>query len=227
MMVEEMTAGRIVDVNESGVLTIKANAPSLDRALIRKYQDCTIILNDGRHITPEQRRKVYALLGEIDEYVNGMRTAGGTEEQKEFLKIEFMLHRMSDAERKMFSLADCSVTTAREFITFVIDFILANDIPTRFPLMEQCEDIGRYVYACLVNKKCAICGRKCDLHHVDQVGMGNNRNEVHHLGRRALPLCREHHTEIHTIGLKAFTAKYHLEPVEIDKKICKLYHLKE
>ena len=67
----------------------------------------------------------------------------------------------------------------------------------------------------------------CDLHHVDQIGMGKDRNEVHHLGRRALPLCREHHTEILTIGLKAFTAKYHLEHVEIDKRICKTYKLKE
>ena len=226
-MIQEHIVGEIVDIDEYGTMTIKAGVPSLDRALLRKYKSCEIVLDDGRRISPQQRRKIYALIGEIDEYVNGMRTAGGTEEQKEFLKIEFMLHRMSDAERKMFSLADCSVTTAREFISFVIDFILANDIPTRFPLMEQCEDIGRYVYACLVNKKCAICGRKCDLHHVDQVGMGNNRNEVHHLGRRALPLCREHHTEIHTIGHEAFTAKYHLEPVEIDKKICKLYHLKE
>ena len=157
-MIQEHILGTITDLSETGELTIKAGAPDIDRAVLRQYRTCEIILDDGRKISPQQRRKVYALLGEIDEYVNGIRTAEGVEEQKRLLKLEFMLKRMSKTERQLFSLADTDVTTAREFITFVIDFIVANDIPTRIPLLEQCEDIGRYVYACLVNKRCCICG---------------------------------------------------------------------
>lgn len=228
-MVEEQITGKVTDIDETGTLTIKASVPSIDRALLRQYRDCIIVLDDGRHINAQQRRKIYALIGEIDEHVNGIRTAAGMDEQKQLLKMEFMLKRMTDAERRMFSLSDCSVTTASNFIGFLIEFILANDIPTKFPLVEQADDVGRYVYACLLNKKCAVCGRKADLHHAEgsHVGNGFNRDEVHHLGREALPLCREHHTECHAMPEADFLEKYHLEPVKLDERLCKIYKLKK
>ena len=228
-MVEEQITGKVTGIDEAGTLTIKASVPSIDRALLRQYRDCIIVLDDGRHINAQQRRKIYALIGEIDEHVNGIRTAAGMDEQKQLLKMEFMLKRMTDAERRMFSLSDCSVTTASNFIGFLIEFILANDIPTKFPLVEQADDVGRYVYACLLNKKCAVCGRKADLHHAEgsHVGNGFNRDEVHHLGREALPLCREHHTECHAMPEADFLEKYHLEPVKLDERLCKIYKLKK
>lgn len=224
-MVQEHVAGLITDIDADGTLTINACVPSIDRALLRQYRECTIILQDERRITSRQRAAIYALLGEVDEYVNGIRTDAGREEQKQLLKMEFMLKRMTDAERRMFSLSDCSVTTARAFIDFIVEFIIANDIPTKLRLSEQCEDIAQYVYACLVHKKCAVCGRRADLHHVDAVGMGNDRNKVNHIGRECLPLCREHHSLWHQMGGDSFFEKYHLEPVRIDEKIAKIYHL--
>ena len=228
-MVQEHVAGLITDIDADGTLTINACVPSIDRALLRQYRECTIILQDERRITPRQRAACYALLGEIDEYVNGIRSEAGREEQKNFLKLDFMLKRMTDAERRMFSLSDCSVTTARAFIDFLIEFIIANDIPVRFSLAEKAEDIGQYVYACLVHKKCAVCGRHADLHHAEgsHVGSGFNRNEVHHLGREALPLCRAHHEEVHRTGEAEFLEKYHLEPVKLDERLCKIYKLKK
>jgi hypothetical protein len=77
-----------------------------------------------------------------------------------------------------------------------------------------------------MNKKCAVCGKKTELHHVDHVGMGYNRNEICHIGMRCLPLCREHHMEAHSIGQTAFDAKYHLEPIAIDEKIAQKYRLR-
>ena len=228
-MVQEHVAGLITDIDADGTLTINACVPSIDRALLRQYRECTIILQDERRITSRQRAAIYALLGEVDEYVNGIRTDAGREEQKQLLKMEFMLKRMTDAERRMFSLSDCSVTTARAFIDFLIEFIIANDIPTKLRLSEQCADIAHYVYACLVHKKCAVCGRHADLHHAEgsHVGSGFNRNEVHHLGREALPLCRAHHDEAHRTGEAEFLEKYHLEPVKLDERLCKIYKLKK
>ena len=226
-MVQEHISGIITDLDENGTLTINACVPDFQRALLRQYHECTIILQDGRTITPKQRAACYALLGEIDEYVNGIRSEAGREEQKNFLKLDFMLKRMTDAERRMFSLSDCSVTTARAFIDFLIEFIIANDIPVRFSLAEKAEDIGQYVYACLVHKKCAVCGRHADLHHVDAVGMGNDRNKVNHIGRKCLPLCREHHSLWHQMGGDSFFERYHLEPVRIDERLCKIYKLKK
>ena len=223
-MVNEHVLGRIERIFEDGTMEIIAPIPDMDRALLRKYTECEIVLDDGRRISSRQRAKIYALLGSIDEYVNGIRTDAGREEQKQLLKMEFMLKRMTDAERRMFSLSDCSVTTARAFIDFLIEFIIANDIPVRFSLAEKAEDIEHYVYACLVHKKCAVCGKKADLHHAEgsHVGNGFNREEVHHLGREALPLCRKHHDECHGMPEREFLEKYHLAPVKLDEKLCKV-----
>lgn len=227
-MIQEHAEGEIKDILEDGTAVIHAALPDLDRALLRDYGKVEIILPDGRRISPEQRRKVYALIGEVAEYVDGIRNAGTIESAKKTLKMEFLLSRMEGMERRLFSLATCDVTTAREFINFLVDFIVENDIPTRIPLIENCEDIERYVYACLMSKKCAVCGRHADLHHCDGgvIGMGGNREKVNHIGRPALPLCREHHTEIHAVGQEDFLKRYIIEPVRIDERIAKVYRLK-
>ena len=226
-MVNEHALGRIVDIDEAGVATIKATLPNLMHALDRHYDEVEIILPDGRRITPRQRRMIYALLAEISEYINGVRDADSLEETKDMMKLGFALERMESMERKLFSLSDVDETTATMFISFIIDFILKHDIPTKISLLDNNDDIAHFVYACLANKKCCICGKHADLHHVDAVGSGNNRNEIHHLGRLALPLCREHHTESHKAGQQSFMAKYHLEPIALDEKLCKIYGLKK
>lgn len=76
---------------------------------------------------------------------------------------------------------------------------------------------------CLVYKKCCISGKRAELHHVDKVGMGRNRNEITHIGMKALPLSRKYHIEVHTIGQKAFEAKYHVFGVKIDEVIASKY----
>lgn len=227
-MVNEHIKGHITDIDQYGIMHIVASVPSLDRALRKEYEECEIMLADGRRISPEQRRKIYALIGEIAEYIEGFRTKETIEETKETMKWSFILERMEDLERRLFSLSDCDMTTASAFITYLIDFIIRQDIPTGINLREHCEDIQRYVYACLVNKKCCVCGQKAQLHHCEgsRVGMGNDRKQVSHLGRMALPVCECHHTEAHA-DEQAFLDKYHLEPVAIDEKICKVYKLKK
>ena len=100
-------------------------------------------------------------------------------------------------------------------------------MPLKYSLLNYVDDIDNYVYMCLIHKKCCICGKKAELHHVDSVGMGNDRTEVQHEGRNALSLCREHHTEIHAIGINSFLEKYHINGgIPIDKTIMKIYKLK-
>lgn len=218
----EIVQGQITDMNEDGAVTIIAKIPSISRALVRRYKNVEIGLCDGRSISPEQRKKAYALLREINDWI------GATPDYtKKHMKMEFVVNRLNGLSKQMFSLSDCDMNTASEFISFLVEFILENDIPCYMhSLSELCDDIERYVYTCLINKKCAVCGQKSDLHHVDAIGMGNDRNEVSHLGRRALPLCREHHGECHYIGNNFFMKKYHLEAIPIDEKICKKYRLK-
>lgn len=224
-MINEHASGHIIDISEGGVATIKATLPNLYHALDRQYNEVEIILPDGRRISPEQRRKCYALIGEIAEFIEGFRTSETIEDTKQVMKWDFILKRMESQERQLFSLSSCDMSTAREFITYLIEFIVKNDIPTKVPLIEQCEDIGKYVYACMINKRCCICGKPADLHHVQSVGSQGYRDKINHIGLEALPLCRVHHTESHEKGQTNFIETYHLQPVKIDKKIAKLYKL--
>ena len=227
-MIQEHVVGFIVDLLKDGTAIIKAQIPNIEQALRRGFLKVEIILWDGRRISPEQRRKCYALLGEIAEYTDGIRTAEAVDEQKRLLKMEFMLKRMEATERRMFSLSDCDMSTAREFITYLIDFIIANDIPTRVPLIDNCDDIAAYMYACTMHRKCAVCGKAADIHHCEgsRIGSGNDREKVHHLGREVLPLCRVHHTECHG-GEAEFISKYHLEPVKLDEQLCRKLKLRK
>lgn len=224
-MIQEHTIGRIIDIKEGGEAIIHVTLPNLNHALDRLYDKVEIILPDGRRISPEQRRKCYALIGEIAEYVDGVRNAETIEDTKQVMKWDFILKRMESQERQLFSLSSCDMSTAREFITYLIEFIIKNDIPTKVPLIEQCEDIGKYIYACMINKRCCICGKPADLHHVQSVGSQGYRDKINHIGLEALPLCREHHTESHAKGQIEFMKQYHLEPIKIDKKIAKIYKL--
>ena len=227
-MINEHALGHIVDISEGGVATIKATLPNLYRAIDRKYNEVEIILPDGRTITAPQRRKVYAIIGEVAEFVEGYRNAATIESTKEMLKWEFVLARLEGQERRLFSLSNVDETTARNFIDYLIEFCVKNDIPMKISPLEYCEDIAKYIIACLHSRKCVVCGKPADIHHCDgdRVGMGNNRDEVHHLGRKVLPLCRAHHDEAHH-DEKGFISKYHLQPITLDKDLCKRLKLKE
>jgi hypothetical protein len=225
-MSQEIVTGKIVDWEQGGTVLIRAPLPRIETAVDRKYSDVQVGYNDGRHISPEQRRKAYVLMSQVAEYIHGVRNADTLEDTKEFLKADFVFNHMQAMQRRLFSLSTVSMNTASDFITYLIDFIIRNDVPSDVSLIENCEDIAKMVYACLMAKKCVCCGKPADLHHVDSVGAhGGNRDKINHIGLQCLPLCRVHHTELHGMGNKDFMEKYHLQSVAIDKKIAKLYKL--
>lgn len=216
----EIIGGRIVEAGP-GYIVIRAPYDNTQRMIRREYEEVQIGLKDGRRITPEQRRKAFALVGEIAAYTGYER-----DEAHLTLKHEFISKHLDQLQKELFSLSDCDVTTAKEYISYLIDFCLTFDVPTKVPLTELCDDVERYVYACLIHKKCCVCGKKAELHHVDRVGMGNNRNEIVHEGRECLPLCREHHTEVDHLGDVRLCERYHVVPVKIDERIIKTYRLR-
>lgn len=227
-MIQEHVIGRITDIKEDGTAVISASLPSLVRAADRRYKEVEIILPDGRKITPQQRKKTYALLGEIAEYVEGIKDSSTVESTKNMMKWEFVLERMTAQERRLFSLSNVDETTAKEFINFLIDFIISHNIPSSISLIENCEDIGKYVYACCLNRKCAVCGRPADIHHMtgSKIGMGGDREDVRHLGREVLPLCREHHQKCHE-DEQGFMEQYHLQKIRLDETLCRKLRLKK
>jgi hypothetical protein len=210
-----MTYGRAYDYK--GGVAVKTTRPPLDNL----SDEVMVIWQDNRHITPEQRRKAWALMTEIAAF-QGQDKEDTYAEQLS----AFTLKHLETLQDGLFHLSTATVTTARAFITMLVEIIIEYGIPTKEPLYGLCDDLTRYTYACLMNKKCAICGRKTELHHVDAVGMGRDRREISHIGMRALPLCREHHEEAHRIGNQRFLELYHLEPIAIDERIAKKYNLK-
>ena len=215
-MSEIITPGRAWLTDRKGwvVQTTRPDVPNLS-------DEVRVIWQDSRGITAEQRRKAWALMTEIAAYQGQSKEETYGEQQ-----ATFTLKHLEILQDGLFHLSSATVSTARAFITMLVEIIIEYGIPTKEPLYGLCDDIPRYVYACIMNKKCAVCGRKTELHHYDHVGMGRNRREINHIGMRAYPLCSIHHEEIHSIGEKAFDAKYHLEPIAIDEKIAKKYNLK-
>lgn len=215
----EILDGIVADYR-NGVITAKANYDNTERFCRISPGECMIVLKDSRTITAEQRKKTYALLGEISDYMGEM-----PEYTKRLFKLKFIHEQMKDMADDVFSLGSCDVTLARDFITYLIDFIIAHEIPTRVPLAELCEDIQKFVYSCAMKKVCCVCGKKAELHHVDVIGSRYDRDKPIHEGLRTLPLCREHHTEAHNMTEQVFLKKYHLEPIVITKELCKKWRL--
>lgn len=216
-----MIKGKIKEVREDGTAVIVAPIDFYEWAH-RNVKECYVDYIDSRPLSDKQRRMCYALIHAIAEW-----SGSSTEEIKEAFKLEFWSERIDTLADKIFSLANAPMSLIAEFQKFLIGFILSNDVPLKFSLLEYVDDTRDYVYQCLIHKKCAICGKKADLHHVDAVGIGNDRTESQHLGREVMSLCRVHHGEYHTIGKSEFLSRYHLDGgIEADKTILKIYGLK-
>lgn len=166
-----------------------------------------IRLDDGRHISAVQRRKIYATIRDI-----ANETGYLPEEAKEHMKY---IHMMRTGEA-YFSLSVCSMDTAREFINTLLEFVLENGIPLSETGIERADDIDKYLYFCLVHRKCAVCGRKGEIHHVDTIGMGNNRKTLDDSAFRKICLCRNHHTISHAMGNERFYQMYKVYGIVAD-----------
>ena len=219
----DMVKGRIVDYDPvAGEVVIRAKYDDLYTYIKRGYKECNIQMIDSRTISDKQRRCCYSLLRAISEYTGAGMAATKVWAKRRFSEDEFRQPYMD------FSLADAPMSLIAAFQRWLVRFVIYEDIPCDFPLMNYVDDVPDYLYACTVRKKCCICGKPADLHHSDQtVGMGSDRDEVIHLGMRVLPLCRIHHIEAHTAGKFSFKEKYHLtDGVVLDEALCKIYGLK-
>lgn len=185
----------------------------IDERFIASVMHGEIRVDDGRRISSEQRKKIYALCRDISDY-----TGHDVEDLKEnILKVGFMIKE----DRDYFSLSDVDMTTARYFIEYILEFCFEWDVPLNEKTVALAREVNNYLYLCLRYRRCAICGRYADIHHVDAVGYGRNRNKVDHTKLRMIALCREHHQETHTIGWLTFRSKYHVEGILLNEKSLK------
>lgn len=191
---------------------------AIDRELLQKQVDIIEIrLTDGREISAEQRRKIFAMVRDIADW-----SGDYPERIRQFTQFEYRL--LNGLEP--FSLSDCDMSTARDYITYLIDFCFEHSIPTRDTLLNRTDDINKYLYSCLEHRRCAVCNDKADVHHTTAVGMGRDRTEIVHIGMEAIALCRKHHQEAHTRG-KAFFDEYHIYGIKLDEYLCTVLNLRK
>jgi len=207
---------------------------------LKKYTDSDVLkgeirIDDGRTIRSDQRKKIFAILRDFTAWGSNIRENLLTHQLYFILECIDIPDLLKDTMKEMywaetgseyFSLSDCSVSIARDFISYLLDFALKHDIPLSEPAINRTDDIDAYLYSCLMHKRCSVCGiSPVNLHHHDPVGLGRNRKTIIHLKMKVQSLCPKHHDECHLIGQSTFDEKYKLYAIAVDEAICETYKL--
>ena len=100
-----------------------------------------------------------------------------------------------------------------------MNFAIENGIPLSDLGTNRTDDIGKYLYFCIKHKKCCICGKPGEIHHVDAIGMGNDRRKVDDSNHRKMCLCRMHHTIAHKRGMDAFEQMYKVYGIVVKEDV--------
>lgn len=172
---------------------------------------------DPNDISHKQRKMIFALLNDIEAY-----TGDPVEYRRHFLTQEFKLYKNIIDN---FSLSDCSMTDAREFIDFILSFIFKFNIPLRKETSSLMKEEKGFLYFATITKKCVICGKpNSDLAHHYHIGRGMNRQQMNHYGYEVLALCREHHSIQHKMGIRSFDEYYKLKDswIKVDERLNKM-----
>ena len=200
-----------------GVKLVILPDEEISREVLQKQIDSIEIrLDDGRTISAEQRKKIFAIIRDVSLWSG---------HDPEYLRTYLTFDFCSISGQEAFSLSDTDVTTAKLFINYLIEFCFLHNISTQDTLLNRADDIDRYLYMCLEHRKCVICNKTADIHHVNRVGMGRNRETIIHAGMEAVSLCREHHQQAH-INEKDLFKRYHIYGIKIDDYLCKKLNLK-
>ena len=155
-------------------------------------------------ISADQRKKIYAIFKDI---------ADQTGSNKDYVKDNLKKMFIQNTGYNKFSLSNCNKELANDFIEFIIEFAFEYGVELNEHPKKLIDDIEAYLKICLKNKICAICGRQAEIHHVDTIGMGHNRNKVDDSGKRKISLCRKHHSEAHNEGWETFKENHHVKGV--------------
>ena len=167
-------------------------------------------LFDPDSITNEQRRHIYALLGDFSDY-----TGYTLESVESLFKVKFMHFEMMD-ELPSFGTNRMTKTMAGKFIEYLIIWYIQNGIPFRKDQIYLPRESSNYIYWATMNRLCIICGKPhAQIAHYEAVGMGRDRTKVDHTKHHVLALCSNHHQEQHAIGWTYFMKKYLVKPIKL------------
>ncbi len=158
-------------------------------------------------ISEDQRAKIYAIIRDV-----ATHTGNDPETTKHVLKQLFAEQDTSRLSND-FSLALISREDAGDFIEFLIKWAFENGVPLSEAPREAFDDEDRYFIFCLKDRICAVCQEPGEIHHVEAIGMGRDRDKYDDSKHLKICLCRKHHSEAHNTGWETFASKHHLKGV--------------
>ena len=188
------------------IVTVDGNVLSK----LNKDHDVELVLRDKRLIRADQRKKIYATIRDIS-----IATGNSEEFLKDYFKVKYCFMK----GEQYFSLSNCSVTTAREFLNYIMEYVIAEGVPLQALGLDRTDDIDYYLYCCLKYRKCAITGSSnADIHHVEgsRVGMGRNRQQLNHSNLELIALSREWHNRVHQQGEYKIFQDYKIYGIKLD-----------
>ena len=199
---------------EGDILTLKAydtlDSKTLAKSLYNGKYWAIVDTYENEKITPDQRKHIYALLNDYVEY-----TGVPLDAPEAHFKYQFMIEHDMD-ELPSFKRNAISLSMAGEFISYLIDYYIQNDIPFRKQQFYLTTDTNNMLYALAMKRICWICGKQhSELAHVEAVGAGRDRRKIDHTKHHFMMLCRDHHAEQHQIGIETFMQKYHIKPIKL------------
>jgi hypothetical protein len=191
---------QVLGIKEQNNRTILQVATNATKEEILRYSTNGRILgelklDDGRLISSEQRKKIFACVKDISLY-----TGYEAEYIRDLLTLAFCYENSIEP----FSLSDCSLETAREFISYLIDFCLDNEIPLSETAIERTDDIGKYLYLCIKKSICCVCGKQGVIYNL------TNGNKI--------SLCNEHFDIAKLKGMKEFQSLYIVYGIKIKEE---------
>lgn len=222
----EPITGKVIQIKQ-GKVTFEFDSEELNLTRLSDFADgsmptASIKFDDNRTISADQRKKAYAILNDISKWTGDFNV----EITKDDMKIRFLLQSKYD---ELFSLSDCSVSKASDFISYLIQFCIEQGIPLHKHPSHLTEDIDKYIYACLINRVCAITGEpNADIHHVNgsTVGMGNDRKKQNHALLELIPLNRYWHTRVHQEGEERIFKTFKIYGIKLKSEDLKKIGLK-
>ena len=178
--------------------------------------DVNIEIQDGKKITVKQRKKIFALVNDIEAH---------TGQPRDWLRLMFQDYvALLKGYSKRLSLSDCTRKQAGELIDTIMAWVFQNDIPLNYKTSDLMKNDQTFLYLATVHRKCVICGKYGELAHYHAVGRGRNRRKIDHTDNKVLALCHKHHKIQHDMGMDSFNAKYHLTDswVQVNARLNKM-----
>ena len=147
---------KILKIQESENKALLEVATDLSKEDILRYATnqglfAVIKFWDSRRISEIQRKMIFATCKDIAEYIG---------DPKELVRSDLISNFSEDAGIDFFSLSDCSLETAREFINYIMDYAIKNDILLTGRGTDRTDDIDKYLYSCIKHEKCCVCGKQ-------------------------------------------------------------------